>query len=281
MTRRVLVLGGTADGRLLAERLAELPDVRVTYSLAGRVTAPALPQAAGAARIRAGGFGGVDGLVDYLRSARITAVIDGTHPFAAVMTGTAVAGCRAAGVPLLVMRRPGWTESAGDRWHRVPSLDAAARALDGLGERVFLTTGRSSAAVFAGLDRHWFLLRSVEAPGPVLPARSEILLERGPFTVEGETALMRRYQVDVVVTKDSGGTLTAAKLSAARALGLPVVMVDRPPLPAGAATVPDSGAALRWLDAQCDGAGGPPDPPGTQDPPGTPGSADPLAWPGR
>ncbi|WP_250290332.1 cobalt-precorrin-6A reductase [Frankia sp. CiP1_Cm_nod1] len=244
MSWRVLVLGGTAEGRRLTEKLAALPGVEVIYSIAGRVAAPALPTAA---RIRVGGFGGVDGLASYLRDAGIAAVIDATHPYAALMTAAAVTGSNAGAVPLLVVRRPGWPETDGDDWHRVPSLAAAAAALGGFGERVFLTTGRSGIAAFAGSDRHWFLLRSIEAPSPPMPARMDVLLERGPFTVEGETALMRGHRIDVIVTKNSGGPLTAAKLVAARHLGLPVLMVDRPPLPPGTLAVATPEDAVAWF----------------------------------
>ncbi|WP_018506005.1 cobalt-precorrin-6A reductase [Parafrankia discariae] len=254
VTRRVLVLGGTAEGRQLAGALVGLAGVEVVYSIAGRVAAPALPEAA---RIRVGGFDGADGLARYLRSAGVAAVIDATHPYAAVMTRSAVAGCGAAAVPLLVVRRPGWREADGDDWHRVPSLAAAAVALDGFGERVFLTTGRSGVAAFAGLDRHRFLLRSIEAPSPPLPARLDVLLERGPFTVDAEVALMRGHRVDVVVTKDSGGPLTAAKLVAARLLGLPVLVVDRPPVPPGALVAATTREALAWV-TRLDGPAGPP-----------------------
>ncbi|MGN7142591.1 precorrin-6A/cobalt-precorrin-6A reductase, partial [Streptomyces pseudogriseolus] len=150
--------------------------------------------------------------------------------------------------PLLVLRRPGWGPGPGDRWHPVPSLDAAAAALPGLGRRVFLTTGRLGLAAFAGLTELSFVVRSVEPPEPPLPPHTDVLLARGPFTVADETALLREHRVDVLVTKDSGGAATSAKLTAARDLGLPVVVVRRPPLPEGITALPDVPAALERLD---------------------------------
>ncbi|MFI6761826.1 cobalt-precorrin-6A reductase [Micromonospora sp. NPDC050417] len=224
----VLLLGGTGEARRLASLLArERPDLRVVTSLAGRVARPALPDG----EVRVGGFGGPAGLAEWLRRERVGAVVDATHPFAARISTSAVTACAEVGLPLLVVRRPGWTERPGDDWRRVPSLEAAAGTIAGLGERVFLSTGRQSVAVFAGLDRHWFLVRSVDPPDPPLPRRLAVVLDRGPFTVAGERELLRRYEIEVLVTKDSGGTMTAAKLEAARELGLPVVLVDRPPTP--------------------------------------------------
>jgi precorrin-6A/cobalt-precorrin-6A reductase len=214
--------------------------------------------------VRVGGFGGSDGLARYLRDARIDAVVDATHPFAAVMTGNAVEACAGTGIPLLVLRRPGWAEADGDEWRRVPSLDAAVGELASRrrpilgrsclgppdqGLRVFLTTGRSDLARFAQLDGCWFLARSVDPPVPPLPAQLEVVLDRGPFTVDSEVELMRRHRIEVVVTKDSGGDMTAAKLVAARQLGLPVVMVDRPTLPPGVAVATTVGEAFAWLKA--------------------------------
>ncbi|WP_233617604.1 cobalt-precorrin-6A reductase [Actinomadura sp. WAC 06369] len=253
VSRRVLLLGGTAEARRLAGRLDADPAVEVTSSLAGRTAAPrALP-----GRVRVGGFGGPDGLAAWLRDERIDAVVDATHPFAARMTGNAALACAAAGVPLLVLRRPGWTKGPGDDWRRVPSLAAAAADLPG--ERVFLTTGRTGLAAFAGDARRRYLVRSVDPPEPPLPARTTVVLARGPFTVGDETALMREHRVDVLVTKDSGGAMTAAKLTAARRLGVPVVVVDRPPVPDGvpvAATVEDAAAWLGHAGRLTPGSGG-------------------------
>ncbi|MFD0401036.1 cobalt-precorrin-6A reductase [Kitasatospora sp. NPDC127121] len=243
MTRHVLILGGTTEGRALAAALVELPSLRVTSSLAGRVAQPRLP----AGEVRIGGFGGPDGLADWLRGERVDAVIDATHPFAAGMSRNAALAAAAADVPLLALRRPGWAPVPGDRWHHAPSLAAAAELLPGLGRRVFLTTGRQGIAAFAHLDHLHFLARSVDPPEPPLPSTLEVLLDRGPFTLDGERALLREHRIDVVVTKDSGGAATAPKLTAARELGLPVVVVERPPLPDGVPAAPDVPGAVRWL----------------------------------
>ncbi|RCG22843.1 cobalt-precorrin-6A reductase [Sphaerisporangium album] len=241
------MLGGTGEARRLAAGLARDPGVRVVSSLAGRVTDPRLPEG----EVRVGGFGGPDRMAAWLREHEIHAVIDATHPFAERITASAVRATATAGVPLLVLRRPGWRQDAGDDWHWVSSLDEAAASLPALGRRVFLTTGRQGLAAFAGADDLWFLIRTVDPPEPPLPARHHLLLARGPYTVDGERALMREHRVDVLVTKDSGGTMTRAKLTAARALALPVVVVRRPPLPEAAAleTVDTVEAALTWLRA--------------------------------
>ncbi|MER7808125.1 cobalt-precorrin-6A reductase [Streptomyces sp900116325] len=241
----VLVLGGTTEARRLAESLVEaLPaGARVTSSLAGRVASPKLPPG----EVRVGGFGGADGLAEWLRTHRVDALIDATHPFAGTISFHAASAAAAAHVPLLALRRPGWVPVDGDRWHPVGSLDEAAAALPTLGRRVFLTTGRMGLAAFAGLDSLWFLMRSVDAPEGPCPARMEVLLDRGPFTLDGERELIRRHRLDVLVTKDSGGDATAPKLAAARETGIPVVVVRRPPVPEGVPVAATPEAAVEWL----------------------------------
>ncbi|MQS15231.1 cobalt-precorrin-6A reductase [Streptomyces kaniharaensis] len=241
--RHVLILGGTTEGRALAAELAGQTPLRVTSSLAGRVAQPRLP----AGEVRIGGFGGPDGLAAWLRAERVAAVVDATHPFAAGMSRNAALAAAATGVPLLALRRPGWTPVLGDRWHPVPSLAAAAELLPGLGRRVFLTTGRQGIGTFAHLDGLHFLARSVDPPEPPLPSALDVLLDRGPFTLDGERALLREHRIDVLVTKDSGGAATAPKLTAARELGLPVVVVERPPVPDGVPVAPDVQGAVHWL----------------------------------
>ena len=235
---RVLLLGGTTEARELAGLVAD--ELTVISSLAGRTREPLLPDG----EVRIGGFGGVAGLTAYLREARIDVVVDGTHPFAATMSGHAFRACTAAGVPLLALRRPGWTAGPGDEWHRVATLAEAAAALPRLGQRVFLTTGRQGIGAFAERDDCWFLARSVEPPEAPMPRRMEVLLDRGPFTVAGERELIVRHRIDVLVTKDSGGA--DAKLVACRERGIPVLMVDRPVTPP-VETVSTADRAAAWL----------------------------------
>ncbi|SFO98308.1 precorrin-6A/cobalt-precorrin-6A reductase [Amycolatopsis arida] len=242
----MLVLGGTAEARELAGELVAR-GVPVVSSLAGRVAAPRLP----AGEVRIGGFGGPAGLAGWLRAHDVAAVVDATHPFAERISASAVAGAGMVGVPLLRLERPGWADGdewPGVDWHPVSTMAEAAAALPALGRRVFLTTGRQGLAVFAGLADLEFLARCVDPPEPPLPPRITVLLGRGPYTVDGELALLRYHRIEVLVTKDSGGSMTSAKLVAARELGLPVVLVRRPSRPAPPPpTVRTVAAALDWL----------------------------------
>ncbi|MEU0129799.1 MULTISPECIES: cobalt-precorrin-6A reductase [unclassified Streptomyces] len=245
MPLHVLVLGGTTEARRIAESLVAMDRVRVTSSLAGRVARPSLPPG----EVRVGGFGGAGGMADWLREHRVAAVIDATHPFAGTISFNAAAAAAAVHVPLLAVRRPGWVPVAGDRWHLTDSLAGAAQLLPGLGRRVFLTTGRMGLAAFAELDSLWFLMRSVDAPETPCPPRTELLLDRGPFSLEGERELIRRHRIDVLVTKDSGGDATAPKLTAAREAGIPVVVVRRPPVPGDVPVAGTPEEAVTWLRA--------------------------------
>lgn len=241
MPIRVLILGGTGEARELAAVLTA-DGVAVTSSLAGRTAAPA--PLAGAVRV--GGFGGAEGLATWLRAEATTAVVDATHPFAGRVSAAAVTGCALAGVPLVRLARPGFTAEPGDRWTWVGDLEGAAAAVDALGTRVLLSTGRQGLAAFANV-RAWALVRAVQAPAPPLPAACTVLLARGPFTLAGERALLAEHAIDLVVTKDSGGSATAPKLVAARERGLPVVIVGRPPEQECAATVPGVAEAAAWV----------------------------------
>ncbi|TCK24835.1 cobalt-precorrin-6A reductase [Pseudonocardia endophytica] len=259
--RTVLVLGGTTEGRAAAAALAGRPGLRVVSSLAGAVRSPSLPDG----EVRVGGFGGVSGLVTHLCDERIDAVLDATHPFARGMTANAAAACSATGVPLVVLRRPGWIAGPDDRWIRVPTVPAAAAALPGLlpgsegrdgraatgsgsaaRGRVLLTTGRGGLSAFAGVDAA-FWIRAVDPPPAPLPSRHTLLLDRGPFTLDAERALLAEIRPHVLVTKDSGGTATAPKLAAAREAEVLVLVVDRPPLPDGVATASTVEEALARL----------------------------------
>lgn len=242
---RVLILGGTADARHLAAELAASPDeFEVTSSLAGRVAKPRLP----AGEVRVGGFGGVAGLADWLTEHQVDALVDATHPFAATMSQHAAAAAARADVPLLALSRPAWTPDAGDRWHEVDSLTQAASLLPELGRRVFLTTGRTELAPFAAVPQLWYLIRSVDPPEPAAcPPDHHVLLDRGPFTLEGERAVLREHRVEVLVTKNSGGQATVPKLLAAREAGLPVVLLRRPAPPAVHATASTPAETVNWL----------------------------------
>ena len=244
---RVLLLGGTGEGRALAARLH--PQVDIISSLAGRVPDPALP----VGEVRIGGFGGIDGLRRWLSENEISAVVDATHPFAATMTAHAAAACAGLGMPHVVLCRPAW--DPGDA--TVVSSDAEAAdqvAAQGY-SRVFLTTGRSGAAAFRDSEA-WFLIRVVTAPDPEdLPRHRELLFSRGPYGYDDEYALLRDHRIDVVVTKNSGGALTHAKLDVARVLGVDVVMIDRPPLPAGVTVVRSVDNAVDWVLSRGNAAG--------------------------
>ncbi|MFI5696898.1 cobalt-precorrin-6A reductase [Kribbella sp. NPDC051586] len=249
---RILLLGGTGEARALAELLVAA-GIDVVSSLAGRTADARLP----AGEVRTGGFGGADGLAAWLRAHPVDAVIDATHPFAATMTAHAAAATRETAVPLLVLRRPGWTPGPHDNWHWADSPSAAADLLPTLGSRPFLTIGRQGLNAFAPTSATtgelgsagrglWMLARCVEAPEP-RPAWCRLILARGPFAVADELVLLREHRIDVLVTKDSGGPATSAKLEAARQLRLPVVVIRRPPLPADLATVESVDQAVQWV----------------------------------
>lgn len=236
---RVLLLGGTAEARALAAELH--PEVDVVSSLAGRVPDPALP----VGEVRVGGFGGAGQLAEWLGDNDIDVVVDATHPFAATITARAAAVCAQAGVPHLLLARPAWNVSAAFRV--ASNRQAADIVAQHSFSRVFLTTGRSGVGVFAD-STAWFLIRVVTAPeDAMMPRRHLLVLSRGPYRYDDEVRLMRDHEIDALVTKNSGGDMTRAKLDAAAALGIPVVMVDRPPLPTGVDTVATVEDAAAWV----------------------------------
>lgn len=230
----ILILGGTGEARMLASALAGQARYRVVSSLAGRTAAPLMPEG----EVRKGGFGGTEGLVKYLRETGIALVVDATHPFAAGMSRSAAEACDATGLPLLRVERPPWEPGPGDEWRMVADWEAAAAALPE-GACVLLTVGGGEIAPFLKRTDVSIVARMIEPPPIPVPGHCDILLSRPPFTLEDEIALMKERGIDVLVTKNAGGEATAAKLDAARALRLPVIMITRPrkpPVP-GAATV--------------------------------------------
>jgi precorrin-6A/cobalt-precorrin-6A reductase len=218
------------------------PRLDVLTSLAGRLpTRPVLP-----GRLRVGGFGGADGLAAFLGAERIDLLVDATHPFAETISHHAADASAVAGVPRLMLVRPAWQAAPGDRWLPVENLAQAAALLPGLARRVWLTIGAGGLEAFSAVPDTWFLVRLFAAPAEPLPLpRCQTIIARPPFTPSGERALIDRHGIEALVAKNAGGP-TEAKLAAARELGLPVVIVRRPPQPAGE-VVGGVDDALAWL----------------------------------
>ncbi|MCZ4280713.1 cobalt-precorrin-6A reductase [Kiloniella laminariae] len=245
---KILILGGVTEANNLAELLEKHNDFIAVTSRAG-VTSQRVV-ISGSERL--GGFGGVDGLKNYLTDTSIDAVVDATHPFARNMTENAACACGQLGIPRLILQRPAWKAQKKDLWSYLPDLAGAVNYIKNLpsGRRVFLTTGQQELSAFAALPHHHFIARMIEAPDfESPPANMDILLERGPFSLAQELALMKQYQIDLLVSKNSGGQATEAKLKAAQALAVPVLMIERPPVPAGSHVVETAEQAIEWLEA--------------------------------
>ncbi len=229
----------------MAERLAERPEFEATLSLAGRTGQPMAQPIA----CRIGGFGGVAGLAQWIETHGVRAVVDATHPFAERIAANAAAACALAGVPLCVLTRTPWRRGEGDNWIEVPDMAGAVGALGDAPRRVFLTVGRLSLPDFEAAPQHKYLVRTVDPPDPppALPHLT-LILDRGPFDAAAEAELMRAHKIQILVTKNSGGSATYGKIEAARALELPVVMVRTPGGTAEAPRFEDPGEVLSWLD---------------------------------
>lgn len=241
MKPHILLLGGTYEASRVARLLADA-GADALFSYAGRTETP-IPQPL---PTRIGGFGGVEGLVAYLRANAITHIIDATHPFAAQMSRHAIAACAQTGVRLLALERPQWAPGPGDNWQEMQSQEEAAAALPAKPSRIFLAIGRQGLAHFAPRPEHFYLLRLVNAPGALPLPRAEIVQDRGPFTLENDLALLRQHRIEIIVAKNSGGAGGLAKLQAANMLRLPVLMLTRPAIPARD-VVAEPEAAMRWL----------------------------------
>jgi precorrin-6A/cobalt-precorrin-6A reductase len=247
---KILILGGTSEASALADLLARDPRFTPTLSLAGRTAAPRLPDIPW----RSGGFGGITGLTRYLLENNVHALIVATHPFAVQMRQNAVAAIREAKLPFLMIERPAWQPANGDHWTEVPDIPQAAAALGQTPRRVLLTIGRKDLAPFAAAPWHSYVIRSVDAPPPeTLPPRAKIITARGPFTQAADRQMLADERIEIIVTKNSGGTATQSKLLAARELSLPVIMAARLPWPditgLNAGTTTDAPGALHWLEA--------------------------------
>lgn len=240
------MLGGTGEARELAHALVQSGKYELLVSLGGRTDKPA----AQPVLVRIGGFGGADGLAAFLREGRFDLLIDATHPFAARISRNAVEAAAAVGIPAFALRRAEWTQKRGDNWQHVASLPEAIDALGPLPRRVFLAIGRQEAHRAEAAPQHFYLVRSVDAVEPPL-ALPELysVLDRGPFDVESEAALLSDHLIDAVITKNSGGAATYAKIEAARRLGIEVLMIARAPAPAmqAVAKVEEALAAIDHL----------------------------------
>jgi precorrin-6A/cobalt-precorrin-6A reductase len=239
---KILILGGTADGVGIAKVVSELSEMDAVYSLAGATKSPKLPNC----RTRVGGFGGADGLARYLREENIDGMVDATHPYASQMANHANLACEENNVPRIKLLRPAWTPVPGDDWHGVENAAEAAESIPKTAKRIFLATGHKDLPKFKHLSESWFLVRLVDAPKIEVPLlKHQLILGRGPFDLKAEVDLLRMHKIDAVVSKNSGGS-TYTKIEAARHLGLPVVMIDRPKPPKG--LVVDSLDEIRdWL----------------------------------
>ncbi|GAA6206888.1 cobalt-precorrin-6A reductase [Cognatishimia sp. WU-CL00825] len=245
MTMRLLILGGTTEASTLAQAVADR-GLNAVFSYAGRVHTPRsqpIPH-------RVGGFGGVAGLAGYLRDHNISHVIDATHPFAAQMSWNAFHACQQTMTPLIALTRPPWQAQAGDNWQNVADIDGAVAALQGPAQRIMLALGRLHMNAFAAQAQHHYVLRLVDAPStpPALP-NHQVIVARGPFETAGDIALFQDHKIDLIVCKNAGGQGAEAKIHAARALGLPILMINRPDLPPRKA-VATAEEIFDWLDHQ-------------------------------
>jgi precorrin-6A/cobalt-precorrin-6A reductase len=242
---RVLILGGSTESSELSRLLANDQRFETTLSLAGRTLKPR-PQPV---RTRAGGFGGADGLAAWLAQESIESVVDATHPYADQISANALNACGRLGLPLATILRPAWQAVTGDNWLAVPNAEAAAAALGSQPRRVFLSLGRLELGAFASAPQHHYVARTIEPPDVALPPDINLILDRGPFDEPAETALLTRENIDIIVSKNSGGAATYPKITATRKLGIPVVMIARP-LKVHGHAVEHAADAVTWLEQQ-------------------------------
>ncbi|MEA5575340.1 cobalt-precorrin-6A reductase [Anabaena sp. UHCC 0451] len=250
---RVLILGGTGDAAELTAKINNITEIEAISSLAGRTREPVAP----VGNVRVGGFGGVMGLVEYLKHQQIDVLIDASHPFANHISGNAAAAATEMGIPRLLVNRPPWEKQPGDIWIEVENNTEAAAILENKAlenqlfkhqtKRVFLTIGRQEISAFSHLQEMWFLMRMIDPPNAdaVIPP-GLMLFDRGPFSLEDEREILTNYNIDTIVSKNSGGNATYPKIIAAREMGIKVVMVKRPPVPPGE-QVADVESAVKWL----------------------------------
>lgn len=251
MTRSILILGGTADARILAGRLAEDSGYRILLSMAGRTLSPVEQPVP----MRSGGFGGAAGLANFIRAGSFDILVDATHPYAARISANATEAARLAGIPLIVLARPAWDRQPGDTWHSVETVGQAVAALGNERKRVFLALGRQELLPFEIAPQHSYLIRSVDPVEPQLNVPdARYITARGPFILDDEIRMLQENRIETVISKNSGGSASYGKIEAARRLGLPVIMIERPQqlgdTPANRVTAPDIATALTAIRHQ-------------------------------
>lgn len=246
MTHRILILGGTTEARQLAAKLAQRADLDITLSMAGRTVNPVKQPVP----VRSGGFGGAQGLADWLAEHKIDLLIDATHPYAVRISANAAEAARISGVPIFALRRPAWESVAGDRWTLVDNAEEAVAALGAKPRCVFLALGRQEVAAFEAAPEHAYVIRSVDPIEPPLGVPdATYILARGPFREADELVLVRERGIDAIVSKNSGGQATYGKIAAARELGIEVILFQRPELP-DVPSAPTVAALLAMIDHQ-------------------------------
>jgi precorrin-6A/cobalt-precorrin-6A reductase len=248
----LLILGGTGEAVQLAQAVTDrFPGLPVVNSLAGRTSNPIRPPG----EVRVGGFGGTEGLARYLVENRVSLLINATHPYAVEISRNALEARNGANLPLLRLLRPAWRKEEADIWINTASAEAGAPICRSTGRKIFLSLGTKDIAAFTSLPQCRFLVRMVDAPREPLPLqRYEVIAARGPFSLADERHLLMEHGIDLIVTKNSGGTATYAKIAAARELRIPVVMIDRPAIAEDprCETVKSVEESLAWIAARLD-----------------------------
>ncbi|MEM7726589.1 MAG: cobalt-precorrin-6A reductase [Cyanobacteria bacterium P01_A01_bin.45] len=241
--KTLLILGGTGEASKLAIQAINIPNLNVELSVAGSTSGAG--NQPGVTRV--GGFGGVSGLIEYLRDRSIDILVDATHPFAAQISTHGYIAAKELDIPRLMLIRPSWKKLPSDNWVEVNNIQEAVNILGEKSQRVFLTVGRKQLPHFSQLPNIWFLMRLIEPPqnNHIIP-RGLMIFEKGSFNLNNELQLLSKYQIDTVVSKNSGGDATYPKIAAARSLGVKVVMINRPPLPTGE-KVTTIQEVIQWL----------------------------------
>ncbi|MBO6518465.1 MAG: cobalt-precorrin-6A reductase [Rhodospirillales bacterium] len=244
--KTVVILGGTAEARRLADALVDERGerLRVITSLAGRTKNPKYPKG----EIREGGFGGADGLAAYLEDVSAGLLIDATHPYAAQISRHAAEAAVEKGVPRLLLNRPAWDAQDGDHWIHVKSVGEAVQEISRKSDACLITTGVNDLVAFTPIITTKLFVRLIEKPESLPLQDAEIVIGSPPYRKDDEVALMRMLGIDLMVTKNAGGDATYAKIEAARTLGIEVIMIDRPPLPDGETVTSVDEAARRALE---------------------------------